>query len=607
MNDPTKLRFAVDLDEIERQMRTSSQPVVPQQPGYPQPQAPQPHPAAPHPDLRSSAIDPLAELARIVGQNDPFDALLASDASRAATVRNVQPISRGAEPQPVVYDSGAYAEGAPTSYPDQFSSVAYQDYPATRQGGGATAQPEMRGFSDDRIDYGSPDATYAPPATHADDPYRRQGTYAGGAYPVPPSSYDQQDSGYAQAQTPTHVRNAQAEAYDTPAPHGYSPRAYGAAYDQEIDDDYDYDHEGYEEERRSRWPFAVAGLVTVLALAGGGYWFMGRSSTDGAGTTPPVVSADAGPTRVQPQTSDEVVIPNQNREIYNQTNPSQPSRVVDREEQPVDAEQVVQQSPQSLQPAGMGGASGQQPRNIELIEPRPVRTFSVRSDGTVIAENGQPVASAQPSPQSFIPPGTVGDSTAPVNSATQPSPSSTTPPPPMLEAAPTLSSSPATSSSATSSSATPSNSSQSAATPGSNIARPPQRPSVQPPASATSGRPLQLQPNVRDIPTLPQSRQTTAAAESNAGDAPQTSQGGSAYAMQIGTAGSEAEARSTYARLQRQHSSELGGRSAMYFRKTDANGATIYRIRIGAGSFSEAQAMCKRYTEAGGECFPTKN
>lgn len=77
--------------------------------------------------------------------------------------------------------------------------------------------------------------------------------------------------------------------------------------------------------------------------------------------------------------------------------------------------------------------------------------------------------------------------------------------------------------------------------------------------------------------------------------------------MQIGTAGSEAEARSTYARLQRQHSSELGGRSAMYFRKTDANGATIYRIRIGAGSFSEAQAMCKRYTEAGGECFPTKN
>jgi hypothetical protein len=60
MNEAVKPRFAVDLDEIERQLA-------------------QAHAAPAH--AAPSRSDPLAELARIVGQDDPFQSLL-GDKSR---------------------------------------------------------------------------------------------------------------------------------------------------------------------------------------------------------------------------------------------------------------------------------------------------------------------------------------------------------------------------------------------------------------------------------------------------------------------------------------------------------------------------------------------
>ncbi|HEX2508885.1 MAG TPA: hypothetical protein VHK66_00040, partial [Microvirga sp.] len=59
MNESVKPRFAVDLNEIEKHLGSQSQ-------------------AAPATPPRS---DPLAELARIVGQDDPFQTLLAGDRS----------------------------------------------------------------------------------------------------------------------------------------------------------------------------------------------------------------------------------------------------------------------------------------------------------------------------------------------------------------------------------------------------------------------------------------------------------------------------------------------------------------------------------------------
>src|SRR5918998_4010215 len=61
MSESVKPRFAIDLTEIERQLA---------QAGNPQ--------AQPASAMRN---DPLAELARIVGQDDPFQSILANDGS----------------------------------------------------------------------------------------------------------------------------------------------------------------------------------------------------------------------------------------------------------------------------------------------------------------------------------------------------------------------------------------------------------------------------------------------------------------------------------------------------------------------------------------------
>src|SRR5919107_6176720 len=71
MREQVKPRFAVDLDEIERQLAHAQSAPAPAAyaSGSPTP----------------SRSDPLAELARIVGQDDPFRALLAGE--RVATHR----------------------------------------------------------------------------------------------------------------------------------------------------------------------------------------------------------------------------------------------------------------------------------------------------------------------------------------------------------------------------------------------------------------------------------------------------------------------------------------------------------------------------------------
>src|SRR5215211_3905687 len=59
MAESVRPRFAVDLDEIERQLAHAQ--------------------SVPAPSYTPGRNDPLAELARIVGQDDPFQNILAAD------------------------------------------------------------------------------------------------------------------------------------------------------------------------------------------------------------------------------------------------------------------------------------------------------------------------------------------------------------------------------------------------------------------------------------------------------------------------------------------------------------------------------------------------
>ncbi len=181
MTDTTRNRLAIDLDEIERQLV-------------------QPAPVA-------GRQDPLAELARIVGQDDPFRAILAD------------------RPAPVA--------------------------------------PERRASFDDYLD----SAQAAPRAAHA------------------PAQRLTAEEEHLLGLTP------QAQAYD----------AHGYAADQ-MHDEPAPEMPAYVAEKPRRRGLIVAGSVMGVAVVGLTTAFMMKGSGGSARTGEvPVVRADAGPTKIQPQ------------------------------------------------------------------------------------------------------------------------------------------------------------------------------------------------------------------------------------------------------------------------------------------------------------------
>jgi cell division septation protein DedD len=77
------------------------------------------------------------------------------------------------------------------------------------------------------------------------------------------------------------------------------------------------------------------------------------------------------------------------------------------------------------------------------------------------------------------------------------------------------------------------------------------------------------------------------------------------FAVQLGVSSSEAEAKTTLQRLQQKYA-DLGGYAPMV-RKAEANGSTIYRVRVGPMAREEASSLCSKIQGQGGQCFVAKN
>ena len=101
--------------------------------------------------------------------------------------------------------------------------------------------------------------------------------------------------------------------------------------------------------------------------------------------------------------------------------------------------------------------------------------------------------------------------------------------------------------------------------------------------------------------TTPQPRPAPAPAA-----AAPASSGDGAFSVQLGAPGSEAEARSSFANLQRRFPDQLSGQSPT-IRRADVSGRTVYRLRVGSLSREEAQSMCSQLQSAGGQCFVARN
>jgi hypothetical protein len=315
--------------------------------------------------------DPLAELARLIGQNDPF-ADIGKDARAPA---------RPAAP-------------APQEAPEWLSR------PASAQPHGAQAGHQ------DQAGYADPAAYQDPNAAYQDDPRYQDPHYQDPRYQDPRYEAEYQGA-YAGSGTA-----------DDPA-YGYQQEAY-------YDDPQGYDDQAYEAppvERRRGGLMTVAAVV-ALAVFGTAAAFGYRAWTGGSSGTsaePPVIKAEQTPAKVVPPapSSDGQMT----RQPYERAGDRGGERVMSREEQPMDPRSAARPpaSAQSVLPP-LGTTA---PTPMAAGDPKPVKTVTIRPDPAGIAAAqpqtaapqlaARPPVAAAPAPASLPQANRV--TTAPIQSA----------------------------------------------------------------------------------------------------------------------------------------------------------------------------------------------
>ena len=498
MSDARHGRFEIDLDDIERQLRRAAEPPSPAAPADSAFRLDAPPKSEPAP-----RGDPLAELARIVGQDDPFRGLFRDEAPVQSRAGDASPVAPAPSLRPTIDPRDDRSAPAAADFAPEMEAVLHGTPAALRAG------HENEDLFDPTVDaYGSFEGAL--------DEDRFE--------PLPPP--------------------------------------------------------------RSRKGLIIAGTLVVAAVLGTAGWLAWRDS----GTTlasrsgaPPVVRADTAPLKVAPENPGGMEIPDQNKQIYERGAQDGQTRVVDRQEQPID----VREAARALPPVPGASAPGQNARpgrpnavSTVLGEPRRVRTVSVRPDGTLT--NTPPSVTPDPvpmlSPGSVPPPVPVATIPITTNGAAARTPAAAAP---------------AIAATATPAAAPPSG-------PAPVTVLPPRRPKLE-----TRSELSPPDGEVAPLPTGPRAPQRMASAAPEEDEPVTTNAVAGRYAVQLGIRGSEQEARTAFSQFAKKYP-ELGDRSPAIAR-AEVAGKTIYRVRVGNLSRQDADTLCTSLKASGAPCFVTQN
>lgn len=324
-------------------------------------------PAAPAADDAGSGSDPLAELARLIGQSDPFTEFGRGRAP-SASARDTQYGGHGA---PAATD-GRYASPPADRY--GASSAEYQSHqPSHSPSAGSFAQHAAQ--ADPRFDH-----------QHADERYEHE------QYVHPADAAPAHDDGYGAQPR---------DGYQTDS--HYAPQM--AAQDEEIYDD--------PPRARRRGGLATAIVLIGCAMIGSaaayGYrtWYANPSRME----APPVIAADKTPSKIPAAADSQAGKVIQDRVAGS----GAPERVVSREEQPIalkepaasGAPRVVLAAP--VTPGQMPAANSAQPAAPAPAaapgEPKRIRTVTIRPDGSEARAAATPASPFPPAPaQNLAPP-----------------------------------------------------------------------------------------------------------------------------------------------------------------------------------------------------------
>ncbi|HTK13358.1 MAG TPA: SPOR domain-containing protein [Xanthobacteraceae bacterium] len=494
---------------------------------------------------RGHDVDPLAELARLIGQTDPF-----SDKRDPRAAPAARPSLRPAPPAPTAPPAQPPRSARPSKQYD------YDDAP----------QPEA----------------YTPPAAQERNRYQAPQRVA---YPVTPPA------------APTHApAYAPAPVYDAaPEADAYGHAQYATGYDQQSEAygaDAQYDDpnaEGYYAEpeyaaddasvhpRRSRKLLIGVAVVSVVLLGAAGALgyrtIYGHLQHSGP---PPVIKAETTPSKVAPEQS---ASQQQGKLIYDRIGAAngKDERIVSREEKPVE-----------IKPAG-GPAPGAQtaPPPESSLPPGPV------TSQVPISTSGGIGAQATPQSPTLGRAPSIGPSGATprkVHTVTIRPNEPFTPPAPQPPAA--------TPGPRSEMQAPEQTASAGPITPPSSVEKPVQPRQVRTQPIHANNAPLSLTPAANAAPAA-------AAPEhvASTGSVPVGS-----YAVQLASHRTEGEAKTAFHRLQGKFPSLLGNRE-LIIRKADLGAKGIYyRAMVGPfATASEATGFCGNLKSSGGQCVVQRN
>ena len=491
--------------------------------------------------------DPLAELARLIGQTDPF-AVQGRPASTAPSYQDDDyPNDDGHQdyagqatpPGPPSWMRRANVKPQPAPAPEPDYPVSVSPVHPLHRYSAKPAAPEPVGHQP-RLDQGHVDQ---------DQSYQDQAYHGQGYQP------------HGQA----HQEPAYQEPYVQPDPARYDDALYGRLetgeqdYQREPaypDDPYAYQSDYPEEEidePKKRGGMMTVAAILALAVVGTGAAFAYKTYMGSPRSgEPPIIKADNTPTKIVPAPTDSSAkVPDR------MVSGDGSEKIVPREEAPVDVNartggprvvfpplnqnanppSVASVSPSAVPPPSTGASSGTLPNN----SPRPIRTVAVKGDQT---DGAAPQSGAATKPMA-----------APKPLAVPPAPAAPRNPPTS--------------------------------------------------ANASANQPMSLAPQSAPGAEPPQRMAATNPTQI----APMSSGGG--YIVQVSSQQSEDSAAASYRVLQSKYGNVLGSRSPVIKRVdlTDKGKGIVYRAFAGPyASAEEATQACNSLKSAGlSACFVQRN
>jgi hypothetical protein len=368
-----------------------------------------------------------------------------------------------------------------------------------------------------------------------------------------------------------------------------------------------------EERRPLRWKIAVSALALAgVAMIGG--VFALRGGVPGLKKDAPFIAAAQGPTKVAPPTDQTVTTSSDaGATLLHDNGKPAPVKVVNTEEQPVDlnAQASVNNPPPSapanpsaatdaaalaatintplVPPEAAGPPMGM---TSEFPEPKPVRTISLRPDGT-------PIALASPPDQ----PASAAKVTAPpVEQPSKAAEAPSIPAPKTINEAAGVAQ-PSTPKIDLPTKLSPKSSARVAV--GKTDTTAPDGTAQIPPGEAQNGAAAKPEKAAKKPKPgqVVDATETTGAIAPPVDATPATTSGG--WSVQLAAPKSESEAKSAATRLTSKYSAELNG-AAIGVHKAEVKGDTIYRLRVSGLTKADAAALCARLKGEGGQCFIAK-